>query len=66
MKEQVNQIVKRLEQLKSFRAPWEQLWQDCTDYVNPRRGDFQHTKSRGSNPRFDKVFDSTAPLSNCL
>ena len=64
MKEQVNQIVKRLEQLKSFRAPWEQLWQDCTDYVNPRRGDFQHTKSRGSNARFDKVFDSTAPLSN--
>ncbi len=64
MKQQVNQILKRLEQLESFRAPWESLWQDCTDFVNPRRGDFQTKQARGSRSRFDKVFDSTAPLAN--
>tara|TARA_A100001388_G_scaffold56690_1_gene39083 strand:- start:35377 stop:37014 length:1638 start_codon:yes stop_codon:yes gene_type:complete len=64
MKQQVNQILKRLEQLESFRAPWETLWQDCTDFVNPRRGDFQTKQARGSRARFDKVFDSTAPLAN--
>ena len=48
MKQQVNQILKRLEQLESFRAPWETLWQDCTDFVNPRRGDFQTKQARGS------------------
>lgn len=64
MHDDVNQIVKRLEQLESWRAPWENLWQDCTDYVNPRRGDFTTTQYRGSRARFDKVFDSTAPLAN--
>ena len=64
MKQQVNQILKRLEQLESFRAPWETLWQDCTDFVNPRRGEFQTKQARGSRSRFDKVFDSTAPLAN--
>ncbi len=64
MKDAVNQIIKRLEQLESWRAPWESLWQDCTDYVNPRRGDFTTKQFRGSRSRFDKVFDSTAPLAN--
>jgi hypothetical protein len=40
------------------------MWQDCTDYVNPRRGDFKAKQARGSSTRFDKVFDSTAPLAN--
>jgi len=62
--EQVGQIVQRLEALESYRAPWESMWQDCTDYVNPRRGDFKAKQARGSATRFDKVFDSTAPLAN--
>jgi len=62
--ELVAHIIKRCEQLESYRAQWEQLWQDCTDYVNPRRGDFNATKARGSQHRYDKVFDSTAPLAN--
>ena len=64
MDSQVNQIVKRLEQIESWRSPWEHIWQDCTDYVNPRRGDFTTKQYRGSRSRFDKVFDSTAPLAN--
>ena len=62
--DKVSKLLQRSEQLEDRRSIWEQLWQDCTDYVNPRRGDFSAVKSRGSNQRFDKVFDSTAPLAN--
>ena len=64
MDKTVEYIIKRQEQLESYRAPWENLWQDCTDFVNPRRGDFSHNRARAGTHRFDKVFDSTAPLSN--
>jgi len=64
MKSIVDHVIHRTEQLASFRSPWENLWQDCTDYVNPRRGDFATQQFRGSRNRFDKVFDSTAPLAN--
>lgn len=64
MKAIVDHVIKRADQLASFRSPWENLWQDCTDYVNPRRGDFATQQFRGSRNRFDKVFDSTAPLAN--
>jgi len=60
----VQHIIKRADQLNSFRSPWEQLWQDCTDFVNPRRGDFNSTQARASRNRFDKVFDSTAGIAN--
>lgn len=62
--DKVSKLLQRAEQLEDRRSIWEQLWQDCTDYVNPRRGDFSAVKARGSNQRFDKVFDSTAPLAN--
>lgn len=54
----------RLGKLKQIRSPWESLWQDCTDFVNPRRGDFNAQKSQGDRTRYDKVYDSTAPLAN--
>ena len=62
--DKVNNIIKRMGQLESSRAPWEQLWQDCTDFVNPRRGDFSIARAKGDRTRYDKVFDSTAPLAN--
>ena len=64
MPNKVDAVIKRLDALESHRAVWEQLWQDCTDYVNPRRGDFTVKQARGTGNRFDKVFDSTAPLAN--
>lgn len=54
----------RLGKLKQVRGPWESLWQDCTDYVNPQRGDFNITRSQGDRTRYDRVYDSTAPLAN--
>lgn len=62
--DKVDNIIKRMGQLESMRGPWEQLWQDCTDFVNPRRGDFSIARSKGDRTRYDKVFDSTAPLAN--
>lgn len=60
----VDHIIKRMGQLESLRSPWEPLWQDCTDFVNPRRGDFSIERFKGDRTRYDKVFDSTAPLAN--
>lgn len=64
MKDLVDYVIKRQGQLESIRSPWEHLWQDCADYVNPRRGDFSIERSKGDRTRYDKVFDSTAPLAN--
>ena len=60
----VTTIIKKQESLKSFRAPWENLWQDCTEYVNPNRGDFSTTRYRGDTTRYEKIYDTTAPLAN--
>jgi len=54
----------RLSKLQQIRSPWESLWQDCTDFVNPRRGDFNTTRAQGDRTRYDRVYDSTAPLAN--
>jgi len=63
-KQLVATTLDRLGKLKQIRSPWESLWQDCTDYVNPRRGDFNTQRSQGDRTRFDRVYDSTAPLAN--
>lgn len=63
-KKLVTTTIDRLGKLKQIRSPWESLWQDCTDYVNPRRGDFNAMRSQGDRTRYDRVYDSTAPLAN--
>lgn len=63
-KKLVTTTIDRLGKLKQIRSPWENTWQDCTDFVNPRRGDFNAQRSQGDRTRFDKVYDSTAPLAN--
>jgi len=60
----VTQIIKKQESLKSFRTPWENLWQDCAEYVNPNRGDFSSVRYRADTTRYEKIYDTTAPLAN--
>ena len=60
----VTRIIQKQESLKSFRTPWENLWQDCGEYVNPNRGDFSTSRYRGSAHRYEKIYDTTAPLAN--
>lgn len=61
--ELIKHIVTRLETLSAKRGSWSQLWQDCTDYVNPNRGDFSGGSSPGIN-RVSNIYDTTAPLAN--
>tara|TARA_R100001594_G_scaffold18582_1_gene36692 strand:- start:1164 stop:2801 length:1638 start_codon:yes stop_codon:yes gene_type:complete len=60
----VTKIISKQESLKSFRTPWENLWQDCAEYVNPNRGDFSTIRYRGNTNRYEKIYDTTAPLAN--
>jgi len=60
----ITRIFERLSSLRTYRHEWDYAWQRCTEYVNPRRGDFSFSTSRGSAHRYDQVFDSTAP--ECL
>lgn len=53
-------LVKRDEQLRSQRAPWESHWQELRDLVNPSAQDFTRTTSQGQR-RTDKILDGTAP-----
>ena len=60
----VTRVITKQESLKSYRTPWENLWQDCGEYVNPNRGDFSTIRYRADTARYDKIFDTTAPLAN--
>jgi|TARA_Y100000401_G_scaffold7644_1_gene5205 hypothetical protein len=60
----VTRIITKQESLKSYRTPWENLWQDCGEYVNPNRGDFSTIRYRADTARYDKIYDTTAPLAN--
>lgn len=64
MSDLVTRIITKQESLKSFRSPWENLWQDCANYVNPNRGDFSTIRYRGDQSRYDLIYDTTAPLAN--
>tara|TARA_Y100000401_G_scaffold117424_1_gene126174 strand:+ start:2416 stop:4044 length:1629 start_codon:yes stop_codon:yes gene_type:complete len=64
MEDLVTRVIKKQESLKSFRTPWENLWQDCAEYVNPNRGDFSTIRFRGDTSRYEKIYDTTAPLAN--
>ncbi|MBW1989418.1 MAG: head-tail connector protein [Deltaproteobacteria bacterium] len=56
-------IKERFEQLAEIRTPWESLWQDCADYVLPRKNDITTEQTQGRR-RNTKVYDSTAINAN--
>ena len=59
--------LRRLEAIRTDRGNWEALWQDCSDYVLPRKNDIQNLYSPGSvRTRGDVIFDSTAIIANEL
>ncbi len=61
------EIIRRFEQVKGERGVWEQHWQEISDYVLPRRGDFVghpaglSSGQAGGAKRTDRIFDGTAP-----
>lgn len=56
-------ILKRLDGLKGERGTWESHWQECCDYVLPRKAQITLQRSPGDK-RTTELFDSTAILDN--
>lgn len=61
--EKIEWVINRFKDLETLRTPWESLWQDCADYVLPRKNDIQSKHSSGAK-RNTQVYDSTAIYSN--
>lgn len=57
------QILRRLSALELERQSWIPHWQDCSDYMLPRRGRFLTTKANEGSKRNDKIINSIAPVS---
>lgn len=58
------EIVARAEKLEGLRSPWLQPWQDCADYVLPRRSTKFFSTLSEAQQLHDKLFDGTAPWAN--
>lgn len=56
-------ILRRLAALELERQTWIPHWQDCSDYLLPRRGRFLTTESNKGSKRNDKIINSKAPVS---
>lgn len=55
-------LLKRFEELKNLRMPWEKHWEEIRSYVLPRYQDSAQGKMRIGQKQSGKVFDSTASL----
>lgn len=56
------QLIKKYESLKSGRSQWESHWQECTDYVIPRKNNVTRVGTAGEKKGVE-LYDSTAPHS---
>lgn len=65
MKKKAQRYVERLGKMKSNRGNWESNWQECLDYIVPRKGDVTATRPNGDK-RGAELFDTTAIMSNEL
>lgn len=52
-------LLRRYEQAKDRRSPWESTWQECYDYALPQRGDFTKMSQPG-RIQTDRLYDGTA------
>ena len=64
-RKECQEYVQHYEKLKSERWIWEAHWQDCFDFIVPRKNDVITTRPQGDKRNFD-LFDTTAILSNQL
>lgn len=59
------ELIRRYEELRARRQPWEGHWQELADYVLPRRADITERNVPG-NKRTQRLFDGTAMDANEL
>ncbi len=66
-KELIKRILDRQEKMHTTRINHENLWQECFDYIVPRKGDVLVTRMEGDKRGHDNfLFDTTAQNSNDL
>lgn len=61
----IEHLCRRQEKMEADRSNFENLWQECMDYIVPRKGDIRTTRSEGDKRGHD-LFDSTAIMANNL
>lgn len=64
-KKEAAEYCKKYETMKSDRSVWETHWQECFDYIVPRKNDITTTRTPGDKRNTD-LFDTTAIMSNQL
>lgn len=64
-KQLAKKIVERFQKKKSKRINWESHWQECLDYIVPRKADITRTNTPGLKRNGD-LFDTTAIMANQL
>lgn len=64
-KKQAHRIIERFEKMSSKRHNFETHWQECMDYIIPRKGEITTKKTPGDK-RNNELFDSTAISANLL
>jgi hypothetical protein len=57
-------IIARCDKLKSDRGSWNQIWQECSDYILPRRSLFTRQVSTPTNQVQVNIYDGTAVWAN--
>lgn len=64
-KDEVKELLSRQASLESERYNYEQNWQECFDYIVPRKGEIVSTKTPGDK-RGSQLFDTTAIHANVV
>lgn len=64
-KQRAQRILANFEKLKSHRTNFENYWQDCMDFIVPRKRDVTNYRSPGDK-RNNDLFDTTAIMANQL
>ncbi len=64
-KKRAEAYVERFIKKQAERSMWESHWQECFDYIVPRKGDVTSTRTSGEKRGVD-LFDTTAIMSNQL
>ena len=59
------EYIKKFQALKSERMNWDSHWEECAQYILPRKDDVYQTRSAGEK-KMMKVYESTAIHSNEL
>jgi len=62
LKKRAKAYCEKFEKMRTERSQWETHWQECYDYIVPRKGDVTSERSPGEK-RGNELFDTTAVMS---